>query len=279
MSDDPTYVAEVLAVARLSPSLVRVELGGTGLRPFVLLGVPDEACYFSFPIPGVPGDPDPFLGRWYTVRRFDANRHRMTVDFITHAGGIGAGWARGATVGDRLLISRQNSWYKRPADARWQFLLGDLAALPAIGRIIEDCPADLRTIAVIMVPDLQDEQSFAGQAEITWVHEPRPMLGSMLTDRVRAVALPDDGPGYVYVAGEAAATRDVRKYLRHELRLPSGSYGVVGYWRINAEKHRHKLRASSINLQQLWSEIQVNSSDEQEALDRYERKLDQFGLL
>lgn len=227
------HEANVLRVDRLSPSFVRVELGGPGLRDWTTLDVPDEGCIFRFPGDEHHPAPNAERGRWYTVRRFDPEQARLTVDFITHPGGPGGEWAAAARPGDQLRIYVQDSWYKRPEEIRWQWLLGDVAGLPAFARIIEETAGAIPTRAVIETADTADQQQLDG-AEVTWLHSPDIAAGvSGLIAAVRELPKPE-GPGYVYVAGEAAVTRDVKAYLRHELRLPAESYDAIGYWRAGA---------------------------------------------
>lgn len=262
---------DVREVVRLSPSLVRVRLGGAA---YDSLDVPDEACVLHFP--GPDGEPDPDVGRWYTVRRVDDGL--LTVDIVLHEGGSGGEWAAVARVGDRLRIAHRNSWYRRPASAGWQLLVGDVTALPAIGRIVEETAATVPTTVLVEVPDLADAQALHG-ADVTWVH--RPTLGtegSGMEALVRATVLPDT-PGYVYVAGEAAATRAVRKYLRHEAGLPAGSYGVVGYWRVDGERWKRRYAESGVDTAALYEAAQAAGRDEEEVRDIYERKLADVGLL
>lgn len=267
-------LVEVRAVRRLSPSLVRVELGGADLDGFVSLGAPDEGCVFHFP--DASGKPDPEVGRWYTVRRIDGPR--LTVDLVTHPGGVGGEWAAVAGVGDRLLITHRNSWYSRPEAAGWQLLLGDVTALPAIGRIVEETAATVPTTVVLEVPDPADQQPLPG-AEVTWLHNPGlASAGSDLERHARASVLPD-GPGYVYAAGEAAAMRGVRKYVRHELRRPTGSFGIVGYWRVDGERWRKRFESSGVDAAALYAEAEAAGSDLEEVRDLYEQKLAEQGLL
>lgn len=273
-----TCLVDVLEVHRLSPHLVRTVLAGAGARGFHSLEVPDEGCVLSFPVAGTGEDPQPGGGRWYTVRRFDPQRDLMTVDIVVHPGGVGGEWAANAQVGDRLLINHQNSWYRRPETARWQLLLGDLAALPAIGRIVEETAGTVPTSAVIEVPGSEDEQPI-GDIDIEWLHNPTLTAGgSQLGAAIRRASLPD-GPGYIYVAGEAAATRAVRKYLRHEVGLPTGSYGVIGYWRADAERWQKRSRESGVDIAQLYAQAQAAATDPEDVRDIYERKLDEAGLL
>ncbi len=278
MSDgENSCPVEVQEVLRLSPSLVRVRLGGRGLGGFVPLGVPDEACVLHFPA-GAAGEPDPEIGRWYTVRRFDAAERVLTVDLVVHPGGAGGEWAAVARVGDRLRITHRNSWYRRPDSARWQLLVGDVTALPAIGRIVEETASTVATTVLVEVPHREDEQVLDGAA-VTWVHRPEPATaGTGMEALVRSAELPD-GPGYVYVAGEAAATRAVRRYLRHEAGMPTGSYGVIGYWRVDGERWNRRFAASGVDAMALYAAAQAAGSDEEEVRDIYERKLADVGLL
>jgi NADPH-dependent ferric siderophore reductase len=280
VTDTPTHLAEVLQVRRLSPSLVRVVLGGDGLRGVSSLEVPDEGCVVEFPPVDEPGgDPVPDVGRWYTVRRFDAAAGTVTLDLVVHPGGVGGEWAAVAEPGHRLRLVNQGSWYAPPADARWQLLLGDVVALPAFGRIVEETAAVLPTTVVVELPDPADAQDLPG-ADVTWLSTPRLAAdGSVLGSAVRSLVLPE-GPGYVYVAGEAAATRAVRKYLRHELGLPSSAYKVIGYWRVDGKEWNRRFADSGVDLAAVFTEVQEQAGDDPDiALDLYEERLDEVGLL
>ncbi|WP_019873504.1 siderophore-interacting protein [Sporichthya polymorpha] len=224
-----SYTAEVTAVTRQSPSLVRVELGGAGLADFRSLGVPDEACVFEFPTPDTPRRHLPEPGRWYSLA--EVGPQRMALGIVLHPGGRGSGWAERATVGETLRITEHNSWFKRPDDAAWQILLGDITALPAFARICAE--SALPTQVVLEVPDPGDEVPIAGGAgavDVRWVHNADLAASSTLGDLVRELPRPE-GPGYVYVAGESKATRTARKFLRDEWRLGNDRFGAIGYWR------------------------------------------------
>ncbi len=222
------WVGEVLNAEVHSPSMIRVELGGPGLAGFTSLGIPDEACVFEFPQAGEVAGLRPNPGRWYSLHEVAADY--LAIGVVIHPGGLGSDWAENASVGDTLRITHHNSWFRRPADARWQVLLGDITALPAIARIITESAAELPTRAIIEIPDPGDELvGWENAADLSWVHNPGlASAGSVLADLARDLDLPD-GPGYVYVAGESAATRAVRKALKSQ--LPAEQFGVVGYWR------------------------------------------------
>ena len=164
---------DVVATRRLSPSIVRVELRGA----VPSLGVPDEACVLQFPEPGGK-EPVEGSGRWYTVRRIDGAG--LTVDIVVHPGGSGGGWAAVGRAGDRLRRTHGNSWFRRPEGVAWQLLAGDVTALPAIGRIVEESAGDVRTIVHVEIPDPADAQDLPG-AEVTWHHTPGPARGSRVS--------------------------------------------------------------------------------------------------
>jgi len=156
-------------------------------------------------------------------------------------------------------------------------LLGDVAALPAIARIAETAPFGMRTLAAIEIPGPHDEIALPG-ATTTWVHNTDLSAGSMLEEMARGITLPD-GPGYIYVAGEAAATRAVRKHLRHDRRMPVGSYGVIGYWRRDAERWMKRYEEAVPEFEHIWQQAEAAGSDDEEVLDIYEAKLAEAGLL
>ncbi|MGH3425526.1 MAG: siderophore-interacting protein [Nocardioidaceae bacterium] len=288
MARELTYFrGEVRDRRELSAHLVRLVIGGDGIGGWVSSGVPDEALLVVVPEPGsthltmpdeVGDGDDPYeRSRWYTVRRYDDRRHELTVDVVLHESGLATGWARDVRAGDAVGISSTHHWYARPANARWQVLCGDIVALPAIGRIIEQTPDHVRTLAYVEVPDLGDRQPGLGAA-VTWVHNPRlGDRGSELAGIVRGLRLPD-GTGYVYVAGEASATRAVRKYLRHEAGLEKGSYGVVGYWRVRSEEWMRRYREARIDLESVYADGERNGTDPEQLSDEVDRRLDAAGL-
>lgn len=277
---DERFELVVASVAVAGPSLVRVELAGADLARYAPLGSSDEAAVLHLPMPDGTLDP---RGRWYTICELldgPAGR-RLVVELVTHDGGVGASWARRARPGDRVVISTRSSWFRRPPDAGWQILLGDVAALPAISRIVAESPSGMQTVAVLEVPEPGDARELPG-AQATWVHRPHRAAGSGLAQLARDLDLLTDvptGPGYIYVAGEAAATRAVRRMLRHELGLPPSAYGVLGYWRVDAERWIRRYERSVDTYEQIWADAESSGRDDEEILDIYEARLAEAGLL
>ncbi len=180
---------EVVRVDRLSPSFVRVELGGACLEHFGVDGpLYDQRIKLVFP--GVPGGPPPsFEGvddswwatwlarpeeerghmRTYTVRDVigEGAETRLVVDIVVHADahgepGPGCSWAAAATLGDRLVViaPRRGHVYGGiefvPGEARELLLAGDETAVPAICAVLEQLPVDAVGAAFLEVPKAGD---------------------------------------------------------------------------------------------------------------------------
>ncbi|MGA1834190.1 siderophore-interacting protein [Rhizobium wenxiniae] len=225
MSVEPMQ-AIVLSREFLSPSMIRVRLGGDELRHFESCGVPDEFIWLSFPKPdGSMG------GRYYTVRHWEQDTRCLTVDFVRHDVGIGTDWACNASAGDRIEIYLPRSRFSPPAKGSI-LLLGDFSALPAIARIIEEVSPDRLVVAHVEVPTLQDRLDLRSGENINifW-HETfgAANRATSLPDIVRT-AIPSGDLGYVWIAGEAKAVAECRMHVRDAWRIAKDSITAVGYW-------------------------------------------------
>ncbi len=88
-----------------------------------------------------------------------------------------------------------------------------------------------------------------------------------------------EGPGYVWVAGETAMQRGVRRYLRQDLSLPGSAYKVIGYWTDNGEECASRWAALSDETKQRLEEIwATDGGGEEVKRDRYEHALEEVGL-
>lgn len=237
------FRAVVQSVEDLTPSMLRVVLGGPGLAGFASTGVGDEYLRVVFPAPGesepvLPAVVDDALDyasvdlsllRTYTVRAHDPARGEVTIDVVVHAGGVASTWARNAQPGDVVTLTSPTGMYDPPAGLTWQVLVADCAGLPALARILETTPSTVRSRVVVEVPDDRHRVALPVGADVTWVTGGNGHGPSRLEEVVRS--LPRPGPeGYVWVAGESRVLRGVRRYLRREVGLPASSYKTVGYW-------------------------------------------------
>ncbi|MFD3518600.1 siderophore-interacting protein [Streptomyces sp. NPDC058657] len=247
----------VLRTERLSPSMLRVTLGGTGPAAMGSAGR-DQRIKLFFPHPGqdapvVPRDDD---GNWYaawcaldphvrgimrtyTTRDLRRDPDELVVDFALHPGAEGPAsrWATAAAPGDRLCVlapsGAENAGYDfRPPPGTTSYVLaGDESALPALAGILASLPPGAPARVWIEVQDPADRQHLptAADAEVTWlVRDP----ASPLLDAVRAAALPDPASRpYAWIAGESATVRALRRHLVQDRGYDRKAIRFSGYWR------------------------------------------------
>lgn len=288
------FRAEVLQAYALTPAMQRIVLGGAGLADYASTGHADEWIQLRLPAEGYCGpaalpaevdggwvfaDPEP-VTRWYTVRRWDRVAGELTVDVALHGHGVATGWAVAAAPGDQIVVSSPAGRYGAAPGATWELIVADLTGLPAAGRIIEEMPAGRMAIAVLEVPDEGCQLSFetAADLRVCWIYNPTPDVSpSALGVATRSLQLPE-GAGYVWMAGEAASSRDIRRYFRHELKLPASAYDIVAYWRPDAEAYQRKYALVSDQLMQIYVDGQVAGRDDEDSLDEVFAVMESHGL-
>ncbi|WP_428525704.1 siderophore-interacting protein [Pseudorhodoplanes sp.] len=238
-------VLEVLRVARVTPLMQRVTLGGDELRgipegPNIKLVIPPAGNGApGWPMRGEngnavmpPGRPMP-ITRTYSVRRLDREAGELDVDFVMHGEGVASTWAENAKPGDKLGIGGPGGPEVRPAD--WYLIAGDHAALPAISRILETLPAGARGNVFVEVPSKAEEQDIRGPrgVALNWVHtdSTRATNASALERAVRASPWPHGKKIYAWLAAESSTVRSLRAYVRDERRLGKREFLAIGYWR------------------------------------------------
>ncbi|WP_072690895.1 siderophore-interacting protein [Rhodococcus marinonascens] len=277
MPDDsperPDWSAPVVRTRRVTPNMQRITLAGGDLSRFESSGTPDERLLLAFP-------PDGTEKRSYTVRRWDADALEMDIDFAVHAGGTAALWAARARPGETLGFSTASGWYDPPSDAGWQLLLADMAALPAVSRILEEMPSSDRVHVIAEVTTPEDRQRLVTDAKLTatWLHGSGNGAGSsLLAEAARSWPLPS-GPGYVWFAGEAKVSRVVRRWLRHDLGWPADRYDVLGYWRENKEEWVARYEAVREQIEAAADSALAASKDFDSVRDAVDAALDRAGL-
>ena len=213
-------------VRRLTPHMLRLTFQGPELTDFVSAGTDDHIKLF-FPVDGEQAMRD------YTPRRFDVASGTLVIDFAVHQAGPATKWALQARPGDTLQIGGPRGSLVVDWTFDWWLLIGDETALPAIGRRIEEAPAQTRVITVAAVPSPEDEQTFETAADhaALWVHRPieRADDPQPLLDALANVDLPR-GEGYVWIAAEAKVARAVKAYIRDARGHPKDWMRASGYW-------------------------------------------------
>jgi NADPH-dependent ferric siderophore reductase len=289
------FRADVRDVVALTPNMIRIVFGGEDLRRFVSSGDPDERLVVVLPRAGereapvpirqddgtldYPAEDEPEM-RSYTVRRVDAATGELVIDFVRHEGGVAATWAIQARVGDVVYLSPASGWYRPPTDTTWQLLMADMTALPALGRILEELPAQQRAVVLAEVTEPSDSQRIETSADTTvsWLpgsgngHAP-----SRLLQALQEIELPE-GPGYLWFAGEAAESRAVRKYVRRELGWPTERFTIIGYWRVEKERWMARYEEVGESLEKVYESAVASGLSEGDALEIYEEALEKAGL-
>lgn len=297
--------AEVRAVERVSPNFVRVTFGGSELDEFGTPGdVYDARIKLVFPpasgiLPDIDRETDDWWGaylavpedergsmRTYSIRELrtpaaehvEASGTEVVVDFVLHLApgltGPASLWASRAAVGDELWIvgprrgreDRSGIEYA-PGAASSVVLVGDETAAPAIARILEDAPRDLRGIAFIEVPVGEDILPIDApdRVEVHWLPRGDAAHGLRVIPTVldylgdtghREITVQDaegedlvwetpiySGSGealgaeaadvdrYFWIAGESGVVTTLRRHLVKDLGVDRAQVAFMGYWR------------------------------------------------
>ena len=233
----------VVGVSDLTPRMRRVTLAGDDLLRFagednlhVRLYFPPEGREPEWPTRGadglaLPGDPErkPHV-RKYTIRRIDAARGLVEVDFVLHeAAGPGSDWAKTARTGTVIGMAGPGGRSAKLVD--WLLLAGDETALPAIARILEKLPDGSEGVALIEVEDESDRVSLAAPqgVEIRWLH--RDGGASVLFDAVRQTTIATGRSRFCWAGAEFDTIQAIRKHWRQDCGLDKSEQLAVAYWR------------------------------------------------
>ena len=243
MADRTPILTTVQDVAWLTPRMVRIVLGGDALEGFgagefsdhyVKLQVPPDGAPYAAPFDPaairaeLPREQWPRV-RSFTVRDWDPEALRLTIDFVVHGdAGFAGPWAARARPGDRVQLAGPGGGYTPDPAAAWHLMAGDPSVLPAIAASLARVPAGVPVFAVVEVDGADDELELAtpGDLHLRWVARGE----EALLDAVRALALPA-GAGQHFVHGEATAVRQVRRHLLLERGVDAAALSVSGYWK------------------------------------------------
>ncbi len=245
----PAFHGRVQTREALTPSLVRVVLGGPGLAGFTMPDATDTYVNVAIPPAGAPYDavfepaavrdahaPEVWpVRRRYTVRSWDQRAGRLTLDFVVHGDeGVAGPWAAGVAPGDVLVFEGPGCGYRPDVDADWHLMAGDESALPAIAASLEAVPAD-RPVVVRLVCDGPDHEvplPTPGLLDLQWLHRTGDPItdDALLADAVAAVDFPA-GRVHAFVHGEAGEIRAIRRHLLADRGLDRRDMSCSPYWR------------------------------------------------
>ncbi len=248
-------LAEVRAVSRPTPRVVRVTFGGDDLAAMPV-AAPDGYMKLFFPRPGdalpeLPPPPDDGdLGAWFRrylalpgdvrppMRTYTLRARRtdpatgaveMDVDFVLHAHGPACEWALGARPGSRLAFTGPWGLYAPRPEHDRVLLVGDETAVPAMSAIVEaggDLP--LTTLAEVSGEGEHLDWASRGVAA-TWLSTPSG-APSRLLDVLRHLDAPGGRP-YVWLSGEASLVKALRRHVVGPMGVAKTDVCFTGYWR------------------------------------------------
>ena len=235
----PPRTTTVTDVSRLTPSMVRIVVEGPDLADFAVGEFTDHYVKTRH------GDST----RTYTVRDFDAEAKRLTLDFVVHGdSGVAGPWAGSARVGDTLMFSGPGGGYAPSPDADWHLMVGDDSVIPAIAVSLGRVPEGVPVYVVIEVDGPEHEQPLEtpGDLHLTWLHRTAGPgeAPELLLEGVRALDFPA-GRGQAFVHGEAQAVLLVRRHLIRERDFGADQLSATGYWKLRRtdEQWREEKRA------------------------------------
>jgi NADPH-dependent ferric siderophore reductase len=230
---------DVLRVVDITPRMRRITLGGPELAGFISLGSDDhikllfpqnaaEQAALQSPTFSIKGDgPQPAM-RDYTPRRYDPASGELDIDFVLHGDGPASTWADQAKVGQHLYIGGPRGSMIVPDIFDSYLLIGDETALPAIGRRLEELPAERKVLAVIEIENAAEQQTLrsAADVDVIWVVRGQ----DNLLQTVQNLTLPG-GTLYSFVATETKLSRQLRRVLLDTHKVNEEFLKAVGYWR------------------------------------------------
>ena len=289
----------VLGRRTITPGMVRVTLGGAGLKPFRTTGVGDEYIRFFFPDPAsgelvLPDIDEKGFWKWpqgqkpahcecYTVRavRDVDGTPQIDVDFVIHQHGRASQWAQTAAVGEQIALRAPHAIYNAPADTDWWLFACDATGLPALGRLLETLPAGSEARAIVEVPDASHQQTLGTRANLTLVYlhgSGNGLAPSRLEAALRGIAIPGGRSPYVWIAAESRSVRPIRKYLRHELGFHASRYSITGYWTDRLADWERGWASLDPAIKQQIDALWRSGRDGEEIADEVEATMEKFGL-
>jgi NADPH-dependent ferric siderophore reductase len=187
-----------------------------------------------------PDDGPRPIVRTYTPRRYDPASRTLEIQFLLHGTGPATEWAQHAKPGDKLAVNGPGGRFSlEPAADSW-WLAADESAIPAVGTLLDVLPESANVDAHIEVDGPDDEidltAGVAAKTTITWHHRRAgDAFGAELAEAARAAVIPDGAR--IWVACEAAAMRDIRRYFTRERGIPLAQLVTRGYWRVGEQNH------------------------------------------
>ena len=231
----------------LTPTLVRVVLGGGDLDEFAMVEATDAYVNLAFAPAGCavrrrlrPGHRPRGVAEGVVAgppalhrARLGCRTGELTIDFVVHGDvGVAGAWARRARPGDALVFEGPSGGYRPDPDADWLLMVGDESALPAIAASLESVPAGHAAVVRLLCdgPEHEVELTCDGNLAVAWVHR----LGDGRDGAARGGRARRPVPAgrvHAFIHGEATEIREIRRHLLVERGLSRQDMSCSPYWR------------------------------------------------
>lgn len=226
----------VSAVEMLTPRMKRITFSTPEFANFESAAHDDHVKLFFQPDGGNAladaGSPG-VSARDFTPRSFNRAQHTLTIDFALHVHGPATMWAHNARVGDPMLIGGPRGSLVVPDDFDWYLLIGDESALPAIGRRLQELRAAVPVTTVVTIADAADRQTLTTAADWRphWIVRGAGSANdaALVMRTLDGIAF-GSGDGFVWIAGETAVARAVRRYIMGPREHPAAWIKAAAYW-------------------------------------------------
>ena len=229
------HEAQVTGVRRLSPSVLRVELHSERCA-----GVPfTPGCKIKVHV----GEGEM---RSYTPARIDASVGEMDIVVFAQGDSAASRWVNGLQPGNAVHFLGPGSSVPAPRGSEpWAAFYGDETAIGLAEALLSALPPNALTFGAIETHE--DETDAVKHLDLAAVSRRR-ASGEALVEHARAASVPD-GPGVVWLSGEATAVvalREVwlaRGVSRDRLRIKP-------YWSVRGKAHRKTLERTVLSAEQ-----------------------------
>lgn len=232
----------VKSVRTIAPAMVRVTLGGNELEGFTAPGPADHVKVFfpdadgvlTTPVFSASGATRPETGtvivRDYTPVEYRPDQGELDIDFVIHGDdGPASAWASRAQPGMPLAVAGPRGSHLPPSAISHAVVVADETALPAAARWLDALAPDVSVTALLSVahPDTADYLPKGPGRELVWFDGDD--RDARIQQAVRKMSF--DEQSFAFLAGEAGAIMQIRRYLRRELGLSKEQVDAHGYWK------------------------------------------------
>lgn len=219
---------------QLSTHYLAIRFRCDDFEGFESLSEDDHIKLFLGGAPDANGKP---AMRDYTPRNWDKTAGTFDIEFALHDDpGPATAWAINAQPGDHIEIGGPRGSVVVGDGYDWYWLIGDEAALPAIGRFMQTRP-QANIHATIAVADADERITLpSSQSHTTqWIYrpallatDPEPILNA-----ITKVPFPK-GDGFIWIAAEAGVAKAVRELVEAKGH-PANQLKAKGYWTHSGE--------------------------------------------